>query len=81
MLAAGLTGSAAVSTMFEGCDRSVRQGLLVSKGFLPAVPADFKALWITGFVTIIGWMIFRYARNKPTLKTGNLSGPSVVSQK
>ncbi len=46
--AAGLTGNAAVSAMFEGCVRSVQQGLPVSKGFSQSVPADFKALWITG---------------------------------
>ena len=49
--AAGLTGNAAVSAMLEGGVQSVRRGLPVSKGFSPAVPLDFMALWITGETT------------------------------
>ena len=45
--AADLTGNLAVTAMLEGGVGSVQQGLPVSKGFSPAVPMDFKALWIT----------------------------------
>ena len=37
--------------MLEGGVQSVRRGLPVSKGFSPAVPLDFKTLWITGETT------------------------------